>query len=475
VPHLWRLPRRRRRAAWVLAVVGPALITLGALPFRSSLGPAAVVSCVLLVVFAVGVTGGLRPALTTVALGFACGALFFARPVANQRTDSPGDLVTLVVFVVVGTVTAILVNDLARLAEEQAALGRVATLAARAAPADELFTAVTQETSQLLSVDHTRMGRYDSDGTATIVASWGRTGDRLPTDPAQVLGGENVSSLVWNAGRPARLRAAPRESGVAGSAVGTPIVVGGRLWGVMIAVSSSRKPLARDTEARLASFTDLVATAIANAESRADLAASRARIVATADATRRRIERDLHDGAQQRLVSLALELRAAQTSVPPELEALDDELSRVAEGLASVTDELREMARGIHPAILTEGGLGPALKTLVRRSPIPVDLAVRAEARLPERVEVATYYVVSETLTNAARHASASVVRVEVEAVGRALRVSVRDDGSGGADPNRGTGLLGLRDRVEALGGAITVQSPPGAGTSVDVELPIAG
>jgi signal transduction histidine kinase len=205
---------------------------------------------------------------------------------------------------------------------------------------------------------------------------------------------------------------------------------------------------------------------------RDELAASRARIVAAADETRRQIERDLHDGAQQRLVSLALELRATQAAVPPGGE-LEGQLARVAEGLARAIDELREMARGIHPAILSEGGLGPALNVLARRSPVPVQLDVRAEGRLPERIEVAAYYVVAEALTNAAKHAHATVVDVDAVAVDGVLRLTVRDDGAGGADRAGGTGLTGLNDRVEALGGTIAVASPVGGGTSVDVTLPL--
>jgi signal transduction histidine kinase len=216
-----------------------------------------------------------------------------------------------------------------------------------------------------------------------------------------------------------------------------------------------------------------VATAIANAESRAELAASRARIVATADATRRRIERDLHDGAQQQLVSLALELRAAQAAAPPELGKYRAELSHVVDGLTSVLDGLREIALGIHPAILAEGGLGPALRTLARRSPIPIEMAVRAEERLPEPVEVAAYYVVAEALTNAAKYARASNVQVSVDVRDGLLRVVVRDDGVGGADPARGSGLLGLKDRLEAIGGSISLQSPQGKGTTLIAELPL--
>jgi signal transduction histidine kinase/PAS domain-containing protein len=208
-------------------------------------------------------------------------------------------------------------------------------------------------------------------------------------------------------------------------------------------------------------------------DSRTELAASRARIVTAADQTRRRIERDLHDGVQQRLVSLALDQRQAEAMVPAELSELRAQLSRVADGLAGVMEELQEISRGIHPAVLGRGGLATALKTLARRSAVPVLLEVRAEARLPEAVEVAAYYIVSEALTNAAKHAHASVVHVLVEARGGDLGLSIRDDGRGGADPRRGSGLIGLTDRVDALGGTIEVASPSGEGTTLLVTLPI--
>ncbi|HET6944352.1 MAG TPA: histidine kinase, partial [Gaiellaceae bacterium] len=200
----------------------------------------------------------------------------------------------------------------------------------------------------------------------------------------------------------------------------------------------------------------------------------RARIVATADATRRRIERDLHDGAQQQLVSLALELRAAQARTPPELRELRHDMSHIVEGLTRVLADLREIALGLHPAVLADGGLGPALHTLARRSTIPVDIDVRVQGRLPERVEVAAYYVVSEALTNAATHANASIAQVAVDVRDSVLRVSVRDGGVGGADPARGSGLLGLKDRAEAIGGTLSIQSKHGAGTVLHVELPLA-
>jgi signal transduction histidine kinase len=371
-------------------------------------------------------------------------------------------------------------DELAALAAEQGALRRVATLVAEGAPPLAVFAAVAEEVGRLLSADIVGVVRFDAEGTVTIVAVEGETSDRVPVGAQIPVDERSISTLVRETGRPARIddfdadpRTALAPLGIR-SAVGAPITVEGRLWGAISVGSTHDVPPPPGTEERLAAFTELVATAIANAEARAELTASRARVVATADETRHRIERDLHDGAQQRLVSLALQLRAAQAWVPPKLEELQAELDRVATGLTNAIDELRELARGIHPAILAEGGLGPALKTLARRSAVPVELDVRTDARLPERVEVGAYYVVAEALANAAKHAQASAVAVDVEAVDAVLRVSVRDNGRGGADFARGTGLVGLKDRVDTLGGRISLESPPGAGTSVRVELPIA-
>jgi signal transduction histidine kinase len=241
----------------------------------------------------------------------------------------------------------------------------------------------------------------------------------------------------------------------------------------VIIIGTLREHFPDDTEQRLEEFTGLVATAIANAESRSQLTASRARIVAASDETRRQIERDIHDGTQQRLVSLGLALRAAEAEVPAGLDELRATLSRAASGLAAAVEDLQEISRGIHPAILSRGGLVAALETLAGRAAVPVQLAARIDRRLPESVEVAAYYVVSEALTNAAKHANAS--RVDIEALVRdgSLRLSVRDDGVGGAEPARGSGLVGLRDRVEAVGGSIEITSPPGHGTHVVVQLPL--
>jgi signal transduction histidine kinase len=270
---------------------------------------------------------------------------------------------------------------------------------------------------------------------------------------------------------PSTPREVGRELGLI-STVAAPIIVEGHAWGAM-SVSSSDTPLPHDTEERLQKFTELVATAIANADSRSELAASRRRIVTASDEARRRIERDLHDGTQQRLVSLQLAVRAAEAQVEPEQPDLQGELSRVATGLADAVEEVREISRGIHPAILSEGGLGPALRTLARRSSIPVELEVTHEARVPEPIEVAAYFVASEALANATKHAQASKVEVSLAQENGGLLLFIRDDGVGGADPARGSGLVGLNDRVEALGGSVTVSSRPGEGTQVAAELPL--
>jgi signal transduction histidine kinase len=249
--------------------------------------------------------------------------------------------------------------------------------------------------------------------------------------------------------------------------------VEGRVWGLILASTTGPEQFAQDTESRLMGFAELVATAISNTVARAELNASRARIVATADDTRRRIERDLHDGAQQLLTSLSLELRAAANDVTAGADELREDLARAATAVTAALDELREIARGIHPAILSEGGLGPAVRSLSSRCAMPVEAEISISGRLPERIEVTAYYVVSEILTNAVKHAHASVVRLAVEQLPGTLRLWIRDDGVGGADPARGSGLVGLRDRVEATGGTILVESPAGSGTAVLVSLPL--
>jgi signal transduction histidine kinase len=374
--------------------------------------------------------------------------------------------------------------DLQHVADEQAALRRVAVLVAGSASPAEVFSAVAGEVGALLGADIAIIARFEPDATATILAGVGARDPlaaRWPVEPPLSI------EAVFRTGHPARVDELRGLTGITAdyvrqeglrSTVAGPIHVGGRLWGAIVA-SSRRGPFPVGAEQRMADFTELVATAIANAESRAELVASRARIVAAFDRARRDLERDLHDGVQQRLVSLALMLRGAHKRVPPELPELNASLAQAAEGLAGVLSELQEISRGIHPAILSQGGLGPALKTLARRSAIPVELAVSATVsaagRLPEPVEVAAYYVVAEALANVAKHARASVAYVDVRALDDAVSLRVRDDGVGGADPSRGSGLIGHNDRAQALGGTMRVDSPAGKGTTLLVTLPIAG
>ncbi len=291
-----------------------------------------------------------------------------------------------------------------------------------------------------------------------------------------------MADLVRRTGRPGRVALDERAAGGFSEwaraqnlacGVGCPIAVDGRLWGATIAMSATPQP--GDAEARMRDFTELVATAIANAESVAELAASRARVVAATDDTRRRIERDLHDGTQQHLVSLGLELRRAALSVPPGSDDVRKRLDRAVESIADVVENLREISRGLHPAILSMGGLEPAVKTLARRSGVPVELSMRGVRRLSERVEVAIYFIVSEALTNVTKHARASVVDVDLHMRGTGVELRISDDGIGGSDPGHGSGLIGLKDRVEALGGRLEIVSPRGGGTTLLADIPLNG
>jgi signal transduction histidine kinase len=362
--------------------------------------------------------------------------------------------------------------------KEQASLRRVATLVAEGASAQEVFSSVAREVANVFDVQLVTLCRYEPDA-AVVLASLGAP--QFPAGSSWPLDVPSLPATIRETGRPARiddyseavgLDAIARDGGVR-SSVGAPIVVDGTVWGSVNIATPEEEPFPSDAEERLARFTELVATAVSNATIRADLIASRARVVATADETRRRIERDLHDGAQQQLVTLALRLRATEGRVPDGMDDLKTEVAHVADRLTSVIEELREMSRGIHPAILTEGGLSPAIEALALRSSVPVKLNVRCEHRLPDEIEVAAYYVTAEALTNAAKHASASHVRVDLRAEEDALCLSIRDDGVGGAHPSGGSGLVGIKDRVEALGGTIEVKSPLGEGTQLDVEVPL--
>jgi signal transduction histidine kinase len=371
--------------------------------------------------------------------------------------------------------------SLARLAEEQTALRRVATLVAQGVPPMEIFSAVSDEVARLFGAQAGVL-RFEPDGSAVVFVGVSTTLD-LPVGTRWEFQPGMASAEVYRTGRSARVDAmdwssasgsvagAARRMGIL-SSVASPIVVEGRLWGAMN-VASTDELLPFGLEGRLGKFTELLATAIANAESRSELAASRRRIVAASDEARRRIERDLHDGTQQRLVSLGLAARATRDDTAAGRDVLRAELSRLATGLTDAVAELQELSRGIHPAIVSDGGLGPALRTLARRSGVPVDLDVTTNTRFPEPVEIAAYYVASEALANAMKHAQASSVEISLAARDGSLLLSVRDDGVGGADPARGSGLAGLADRVEALGGSIRVRSAAGAGTHITVNLPL--
>jgi len=369
-----------------------------------------------------------------------------------------------------------------QLAAEQAALRRVATLVAREHSPQDLFATLANELGVLLKVDSSAILRYESDSSATVVAGWSDGGVTLPIGERLPLEGENLAGEVRRTGVPQRredyseapgaIAANVRELGFR-SAVASPIIVEGSTWGVIAVLSRQPEPLPADTETRIAEFSRHAGIAVANAKSRSHRAESRARIVRASDEARRRFERDLHDGAQQRLVSLGLELRSAESTVPPELGELRDVLSHLGTGLAEVLDDLRELSRGLHPAVLSEGGLTPALRSLARRSAVPVDLQLNLDdRRYEEPVEVTAYYVASETLANAAKHANASQVEVTVTHSNAWLELTVIDDGSGGADASSGSGLIGIVDRVEAVGGTIQIDSPPAAGTAVRVKLP---
>jgi signal transduction histidine kinase len=370
------------------------------------------------------------------------------------------------------------------LAEEQVALRRVATLVAAAAPPNRVFEQVTKEVALLLGVPGASLVRYDPDPrTATVVGGWSSDGVlRLPVASTIDLEGDTVIARVHRSGRPERaeysgaggtLAETLQSAGYRG-AVAAPVLVGGRLWGALAAGTRSPESLAAGAERRLGDFAELVAQAIANTDAHEQLAASRARIVEAGDAERRRLERNLHDGAQQRLVSVAIDLRVIRALLAKDPDKAGELLSSTQEQLALGLDELRELARGIHPAVLTDRGLGPALESLAIRAPVPVEITDLPEERLAGPVEAAAYYVVAEAITNVAKYAQASHATVSVTRTNGRATVTVADDGIGGADPTRGTGLRGLRDRLEALNGRLEVESTPATGTRISAEIPCA-
>jgi PAS domain S-box-containing protein len=372
--------------------------------------------------------------------------------------------------------------ELRALADEQAALRRVATLVASERDPQEIFSAVAEEVGRLLGAHSANMIRYEPGNQATVVGGWSRKGTpAVEVGPRVPMDGDTASVRVLRSGRPARVDSYDDVPGALAAqlrglgfrcAVAAPIMLGGRLWGAVIVSSVRPGAFAAGDEVRISSFAELVAQALANAEARELLAASRRRIVQAGDEERRRLERNLHDGAQQRLVALALTVRMVERKLQSDPETACRMLAHAGTELDQALAELREIARGLHPAVLTDRGLGPALDALATRAPIPVDVAGAIDARLPAPVEAAAYYVVAEALTNVAKYARASEARIDVRRDDGRLVVEVADDGVGGADASKGSGLRGLADRVEALGGRLEVSSPAGGGTTLRATLP---
>jgi PAS domain S-box-containing protein len=371
--------------------------------------------------------------------------------------------------------------EVGRLAQEQRALRRVATLVASEAGPDRIFMSVSAECARVLDVNASAVWRYEGDDTATVVGRHNRDGidpfplgTRLHADESTSIGRARDTRAParvddWGAatGELAEMlvRAGYR------STVAAPIIVAGIPWGAVSIGSEER--LSEETEIRLGAFCELVSLAVASAQAREDLQASRSRVVRAGDEQRRKLERNLHDGAQQRLVAAALTLRVAQMRVANDPESANELLRVAAAELDAGLEELRELARGLHPRALMDHGLQDALVALGDRLPLPVELDVPGE-RFEGHVEAAAYYIVAEALTNAVKHAEASRATVTIGSAEGFVRVEITDDGRGGADTSAGSGLIGLRDRAEAAGGTLVIISPPGRGTALTASLPLA-
>ena len=368
------------------------------------------------------------------------------------------------------------------LTDEHAALRRIATLVAGEAASKRVFEQVTAEAARTIGAPAASLARFDEDGMATFVGGWSESGTlAFPVDTRIAVEETGVLAAVLQTGEPQRVDSYDGRTGQVaeritsfgyGSAAAAPVKLGAQIWGGLVAAGRPGAPFPAGSESRLTDFADLVAQALANADAYRKLDASRARIVEAADTERQRLERNLHDGAQQRLVSLALELRLVKTSLRKNPTSAETRLTAAEGELGQALDELRELARGIHPAVLTDRGLRAALEALTKRASLPVGLTRVPEARLPDPIEAAIYYLVAESITNIAKHAHATQASVAVERSNGIATVVVTDDGVGGADSSSGSGLVGLADRVEALGGRLRVDSPSGRGTYITAEIP---
>ncbi len=404
------------------------------------------------------------------------GAMAAVQTAAAPPDDAEERLANFTELIAIAIANAQARDDLRRLAAEQASLRRVATLVARGSTGEGLFSVVAAEVQKLFDVPDVAIARYEQRQVEVVGTAGGNA--FIPLGGRWSLDGPSVCASVLDSGRPARRdEYGGLGGGVAGiarvagfrSVAGAPIVVDSCIWGAIIVISSSG-PLPDRSEVRVAEYTELVATAISNETTRAELIASRARILAASDEARRRVERDLHDGIQQRLIALSLDVQTLRGHVFEEASPQSDGLERLEGNLGLAIEQVREISRGLHPALLARRGLQPPLQALARRSPIPVELHVRGP-RLPEPVEVATYYALSEALTNAIKHSRASVITIEIESTDTGVRATVLDDGVGGAVVGVGTGLSGLIDRLDALGGTVSVISPSEGGTRVEIGL----
>jgi signal transduction histidine kinase len=383
-----------------------------------------------------------------------------------------GDFAALVAQAIVNAEAR---REAAALAEEQAALRRVATLVAAARPESEVLEAVTREVGEVFAAQAVYLMRWEGvRDEVVVVAGWNDGSERSLAQQSLYHPAQHAATLkVLETGFPQRGDESSRELG-ARCVIAAPVIITANLLAALVAVRPSGQNFPGGAEIRLRSFGDLAAQSIANTQAQEEMRASRARIVRAADDARQKLERNLHDGAQQRLVSVSLSLRLAATRLPPDADEARALLGAASDELTHAIDELRELARGIHPAILTDRGLGPALELLANRVPLPVAIMNEIDGeRLPPSVEAAAYYVVSESLTNIAKYAEASAVEVRVSRRNGVARVEVVDNGVGGADATRGSGLRGLADRVEALDGRLGVESAPAAGTRVWAEIPL--
>lgn len=446
-------------------------------------------SAYLIAIIPVAVMFGLGIGLAIALLSAVACDFFFFRSTGVYPVGEGAKVLVFVLFCVAAVVGSWLGTSFRRrhdlLARDQAALRHIAALVGRRISPTDIFATIAEEVARNNSAALAHISRYEPDGTVSIVASWGTPGrggyGALPPGERLRLDGPSVEALVHQFERPARIEQLDglpgqiadivRRSGVR-CEVGCPILVNGRVWGAMVVSSTLPKPLPRETEERIVNFAELASVAVSHAETRVALVDSRSRLVASADTARERIERDLHDSVQQQLISVAMRLHnvSARNSDP---DALNQTLRAAEAALAEIIEEIRLIVHGLLPPVLTQAGLAPALRALARRYPIPVNVRIDVPGRLPKEIENATYFVMCEALTNAAKHSRATGVELSLTAVGGRLLGCVEDDGVGGADASDGSGISGVANRVEALGGWLSLSSSPGEGTAVRIELPL--